>query len=49
MDGNSAASLTVGVAAPDFDLFNANGQGSVSLAELRQRGPVIVEFVRGVW
>ena len=38
----------VGQAAPDFTLPSADGQ-SVSLAELRARGPVVLSFYRGRW
>ena len=38
----------VGQPAPDFTLPNAAG-GSVSLADLRARGPVVLSFYRGRW
>jgi hypothetical protein len=38
----------VGQSAPAFALPNADGR-SVSLAELRARGPVVVSFYRGRW
>ena len=38
----------VGQAAPDFTLPGADGQ-SVSLAELRATGPVVLSFYRGRW
>jgi hypothetical protein len=38
----------VGEAAPDFTLPNATG-GSVHLADLRARGPVVLSFYRGRW
>ena len=38
----------VGQAAPDFTLPNAGG-GSVSLAQLQARGPVVLSFYRGRW
>jgi hypothetical protein len=38
----------VGQPAPDFTLPNAAG-GSVSLPELRARGPVVLSFYRGRW
>ncbi len=44
-----SATLKVGDRAPDFTLAPANGAGEVSLAGLRQRGPVVVEFLRGTW
>ena len=37
-----------GSVAPDFTLPNAAGQ-SVSLARLREHGPVVVSFYRGRW
>ena len=41
--------LKVGDRVPDFVLFAANRPGAWSLKESRQRGPVIVEFLRGTW
>ena len=41
--------LKVGDRAPEFELSAANRDGSVSLKQLLQRGPVIVEFLRGTW
>jgi AhpC/TSA family len=38
----------VGRPAPDFTLPNA-AAGSVSLSELRARGPVVLSFYRGRW
>ena len=38
----------VGQPAPDFTLPNAAG-ASVSLADLRARGPVVLSFYRGRW
>ena len=38
----------VGQTAPDFSLPNADGR-SVSLGELRARGPVVLSFYRGRW
>lgn len=40
--------LKAGDKAPDFNLKDHLGQ-SWSLAELRQRGPVVLTFFRGVW
>ena len=37
-----------GQAAPDFTLPDADGR-SVSLTELRARGPVVLSFYRGRW
>ena len=44
--GNDA--LKLAQAAPQFSLPNANGQ-AISLADLLQKGPVIVTFYRGSW
>ncbi len=44
-----SATLKVGDLAPEFTLESANGAGAVSLAKLRERGPVVVEFLRGTW
>jgi peroxiredoxin Q/BCP len=41
--------LKVGDRVPEFSLAAANRPGSFQLAELRARGPVIVEFLRGTW
>jgi len=41
--------LKSGDLAPDFTLSAANRQESFSLKQLLQRGPVIVEFLRGTW
>ena len=38
----------VGQTAPDFSLPDAAGR-TVSLAELRARGPVVLSFYRGRW
>jgi hypothetical protein len=38
----------VGQPAPDFALPNASGR-SISLEELRARGPVVLSFYRGRW
>ena len=38
----------VGQTAPEFTLPNTDGR-SVSLAELRARGPVVLSFYRGRW
>ena len=40
--------LEVGQKAPDFKLPSADGK-SVSLAELLEKGPVVVTFYRGSW
>ena len=41
--------LTLGDQAPDFTLSAANREKAFSLSALRQRGPVILEFLRGTW
>jgi len=41
--------LKVGDKAPDFVLNAANRNEKYSLAELREKGSVIVEFLRGTW
>ena len=47
MDGSKT--IKVGDPVPEFTLPAANRDHPVSLAELRARGPVIVEFLRGTW
>jgi peroxiredoxin len=44
-----SSTLNVGDPAPEFTLTSANEMGDVSLAKLLQRGPVVVEFLRGTW
>jgi len=46
---SGSTTLQVGDRAPDFTLPAANQPGTVSLAGLLSRGPVIVEFLRGTW
>jgi peroxiredoxin len=41
--------LKIGDKAPDFTLSAANRASTFSLSELLQRGPAIVEFLRGTW
>jgi peroxiredoxin len=41
--------LAVGDRAPEFALPAANKGGTFSLSEWLQRGPVILEFLRGTW
>jgi peroxiredoxin len=41
--------LTVGLQVPEFSLAAANREGIFSLAQLRAKGPVILEFLRGTW
>ncbi|MEM9301495.1 MAG: peroxiredoxin-like family protein [Pseudomonadota bacterium] len=40
--------IQVGDRVPDFALENQNGE-TVTLAALRERGPVVVSFFRGIW
>ena len=44
-----SSTLKVGDRAPEFALAFANGAGEVSLAKLLERGPAVVEFLRGTW
>jgi len=46
---NVTETLGIWSQAPEFSLTAANRQGEFSLAELRVRGPVIMEFLRGTW
>jgi hypothetical protein len=41
--------LAVGELAPDFTLPAANQEGAFSLSHWLQRGPLILEFLRGTW
>ena len=41
--------LKVSDPAPDFALSAANREGSVSLQQLLERGPLILEFLRVTW
>ena len=43
------ATLRTGDAAPGFELSAANREGVFSLQAALQRGPVILEFLRGTW
>jgi peroxiredoxin len=45
----STETLQIGDRAPDFALQAANREGDFSLREHLQRGPVILEFLRGTW
>jgi AhpC/TSA family len=38
----------IGLTAPDFTLPNVDGR-SISLTDLRARGPVVLSFYRGRW
>lgn len=46
--GIAEKSLKEGDSAPDFALPNATG-GTVRLADLRAKGPVVISFYRGGW
>ena len=46
--GASVRVIKVGTLAPDFVLQDIEGR-SVALAELRDQGPLVVSFYRGVW
>jgi peroxiredoxin len=46
MESNS---IKPGDVAPDFVLNAANADGQFTLASVLQRGPVILEFLRGTW
>jgi peroxiredoxin len=46
---NRTETLGIGSRAPDFSLMAANREGSFSLSNLREHGPVVVEFLRGTW
>ncbi|HZQ19387.1 MAG TPA: hypothetical protein VFA90_11740 [Terriglobales bacterium] len=46
---NQTDTLGIGSIAPAFTLAAANRTGTFSLSELLQRGPLIVEFMRGTW
>jgi hypothetical protein len=42
--------LEIGSRAPEFALPSANREGGVfTLSTMLERGPVIVEFLRGTW
>lgn len=45
----STETLRIGDRAPDFTLQAANREGEFSLRDQLQRGPVILEFLRGTW
>lgn len=49
MDKNRSETLNVGEQAPEFKLLAANQLGEFSLAQILQRGPTILEFLRGTW
>jgi hypothetical protein len=37
------------MSAPDFSLTAANREGTFSLRGLIEKGPLILEFLRGTW
>lgn len=45
---SGAAGLRIGERAPDFALPNQRGE-TVRLSERLSRGPVVLNFYRGVW
>jgi hypothetical protein len=45
---SGAAGLRIGERAPDFALPNQRGE-TVNLSERLSRGPVVLNFYRGVW
>ena len=45
----NSSRVQVGARVPDFTLAAANREGTIHLYELLQRGPMIVEFLRGTW
>jgi hypothetical protein len=45
---SGAAGLRIGERAPDFSLPNQRGE-TVRLSERLSRGPVVLNFYRGVW
>ena len=46
--GSGAAGLSVGERAPEFTLPNQRGE-MVRLSDRLSRGPVVLNFYRGVW
>jgi len=46
---NITETLGIGSRTPEFKLSAANREGIFALSDLRARGPVIVEFLRGTW
>lgn len=44
-----SSTLKVGDRAPDFTLAAANRDGTHSLRDALQRGPALLEFLRGTW
>jgi len=41
--------LEIGSRAPDFSLGAANREGTFTLRGLIEKGPLILEFLRGTW
>jgi len=41
--------LEIGSRAPDFSLGAANREGTFTLRSLIEKGPLILEFLRGTW
>jgi hypothetical protein len=41
--------LEIGARAPEFLLPAANREGLITLVGLLERGPLILEFLRGTW
>jgi hypothetical protein len=47
---NRTETLAVGLQVPEFSLPSANWEGCIfTLSTMLERGPVIVEFLRGTW
>ena len=46
---NRTETLGIGSRDPEFSLTAANREGRFSLSSLRERGTVILEFLRGTW
>jgi len=46
---NRTETLGIGSRAPEFSLTAANREGQFSLSNLRERGPMVLEFLRGTW
>jgi hypothetical protein len=46
---NRTETMGIGSRAPDFSLMAANREENFSLSGLRERGPVVLEFLRGTW
>jgi len=41
--------LAIGAEAPQFSLRAANREGKFALGDFLERGPLILEFLRGTW